>query len=168
MQGDRERCLTAGMDDYLAKPLDTALLDEILMRTLHLGHAAPDAGSAPCTGVADEPGACVLDRAQLDEACDGDDEFRQELVESFLGHTHDAVAELCHALATNDLEAAQLLSHKLTGSAGTLGAKRLSDLTRRICDDATDGHAIDGPRYRAELQRVHALTAAAFASAGRP
>ena len=103
-----------------------------------------------------------------DEACDGDDEFRQELVESFLGHTHDAVAELCHALATHDLEAAQLLSHKLTGSAGTLGAKRLSDLTRRICDDASEGHAIDGARYRAELQRVHALTAAAFAAAGRP
>jgi CheY-like chemotaxis protein/HPt (histidine-containing phosphotransfer) domain-containing protein len=167
MQGDRERCLTAGMDDYLSKPLDTTLLDEILMRTLHR-QARSDPASAPSQSIESDPGVPVLDRAQLDDACDGDDEFRQELVASFLGHTHDAVAELCHALETNDLEAAQLVSHKLTGSAGTLGAKRLSELTRRICDGVAEGHVVDRLGYQAELRRVHALTAAAFASAGQP
>ncbi|MDX6546954.1 MAG: two-component system, sensor histidine kinase and response regulator [Gaiellales bacterium] len=165
MKGDRERCLTAGMDDYLSKPLDATLLDEVLLRTLRPVQSRPDAGSAPSEVVESGVDSSVLDRAQLDEACDGDDEFRQELVASFRGHTHDAVAELCHALETNDLEAAQLVAHKLTGSSGTLGAKRLSDVTRQICDDIIEGHPIDRPGYQAELRRVHALTAAAFASA---
>ncbi len=164
-QRDRDRCLTAGMDDYISKPIDTTLLDDVLTRTLH---AAPDP-----TGITDTVSAVVdsdvaggppvLDGARLAEICEGDDEFRAQLVAGFLDHTRETVAQLCRALQSRDLKSAQELSHKLTGSSGLLGAKRLSALTRRITDDLAAGHPIDADGDRAELEQVHALTVAALA-----
>jgi CheY-like chemotaxis protein len=40
MKGDRERCLTAGMDDYLPKPLDESAVEEVLTRILHSSGSA--------------------------------------------------------------------------------------------------------------------------------
>ena len=45
MQGDRDRCLAAGMDDYLAKPIRPAELSALLKRYLPVGAPVPEAGS---------------------------------------------------------------------------------------------------------------------------
>jgi len=163
-QPDRDRCLAAGMDGYISKPIDPAVLDDVLIRTLHAdpdqSDSTPTSPAAVDSGLTDGP--TVLDESQLAEVCDGDDEFRAQLVASFRDHTRDTVAEICRALLSNDLRSVQELAHKLTGSAGIIGAKRLSALTRRISDDLTDGTAIDADADRAELQDVHALTIAAL------
>jgi two-component system sensor histidine kinase/response regulator len=166
MKGDRERCLTAGMDDYLAKPIDPALLDQILTSTLQLVDSPSDldaASTAPVQSDTD-PGPPVLDRRPLAEICNGDNHVRHQLVAMFLDQACDAVDEVCHGLETNDLMAVRLTAHALTGSSATLGATRLSALTRRICDDIAAGHPIDAAADHTELQRVHAMTVAAFTS----
>jgi PAS domain S-box-containing protein len=170
MKGDRERCLTAGMDDYLAKPIDPALLDQILTSTLNVVDSSSDldaASTAPVESDTD-PGPPVLDGGPLAEICNGDDHVRHQLVAMFLDQACDAVDEVCHGLETNDLTAVRLTAHALTGSSATLGATRLSALTRRICDDITAGHPIDAAADHTELQRVHAMTIAAFTSPTAP
>jgi len=162
MKGDRERCLAAGMDDYLAKPLDPDVLDEILTRTLHWFDSTPGPG-IPQDDTERAP--VVLDHGPLADICDGDADVRDQLVTLFLDQAGHAVAELARALAANDLEAVRLTSHALTGSAATLGAMRLGALTRRLCDDVTADHAIDAALYGADLDRVFALTHAAFSAA---
>jgi HPt (histidine-containing phosphotransfer) domain-containing protein len=121
-------------------------------------------GAAPSAPVASDTdqGPPVLDRGPLAEICNGDDHVRHQLVAMFLDQACDAVAEVCHALDTDDLMAVRLSAHALTGSSATLGAKRLSALTRRICDDVTAGRPIDALADHAELQHVHALTIAAL------
>jgi osomolarity two-component system sensor histidine kinase TcsA len=164
MQGDRERCLAAGMDDYLAKPLEPALVDEMLSRMLRPSQDPPDVDGMPAPAgdgePADEPP--VLDADPLAEICGADDGARDMLVAMFAGQATAAVTTLGHALQTNDLQAARLTAHALTGSSATLGARRLAAVARRICEDITTGHPTDAIAAHAELQGVLTLTLAAF------
>ncbi|MEA2223631.1 MAG: hypothetical protein QOH83_2007 [Solirubrobacteraceae bacterium] len=164
MRGDRERCLAAGMDDYLAKPLEPALVDEMLRRMLHSSDESPDSDGGSAAAGAGEPDQepPVLDAGPLAEICGGDDDARQKLVAMFVAQAANAVTVLGDALQTNDLQAARLSAHALTGSSATLGARRLAAVSRRICEDITTGHPTDAIAAHADLQRVLALTLAAF------
>jgi HPt (histidine-containing phosphotransfer) domain-containing protein len=110
----------------------------------------------------------VLDGGPLAEICNGDNHVRHQLVAMFLEQASYAVDEVCHALETNDLLEVRLMAHALTGSSATLGAQRLSALTRRICDDVAAGRPIDAAADHTELRRVHAMTMAAFTSPTAP
>jgi len=164
MKGDRERCLAAGMDDYLAKPLEPALVDEMLRRMLNSSEGAPDIDGASAGAGAGEPDQepPVLDPGPLAEICCGDDDARDKLVAMFVDQASSTVTALGDALETNDLQAARLRAHSLTGSSATLGARRLAAVARRICEDITTGHPTDAIAAHAELQCVLALTVAAF------
>ncbi len=164
MNGDRERCLVAGMDDYLAKPLSPALLDAALSRAL--GPAATDRDAAklstahiPRDGDELPP---IVDHRSLDELCDGDPEVRDQLAAMFLDQAAGAVADLRRALDAHNLEAARLTSHALTGSAAMLGALRLAAVTRRVCDDIAAGRAIDATVVGARVETVYAITSSAL------
>ena len=166
LRGDRERCLDAGMDDYLAKPIALNLLDEILTRTLRpLDRACGVVAASPQT---DERGPAVeipvFDPAPLAEICDGDEHIRRQLITQFRAQADNAITGMCGNLDANDLQAVRRTAHTLTGSSGALGADRLAALTRRINDDITTGTAIDTAATQAELKRVHAQTMAAFSS----
>jgi HPt (histidine-containing phosphotransfer) domain-containing protein len=157
------------MDDYLAKPLEPALVDEMLRRMLRSSDESPDidGGSATAAAGAGEPDQepPVLDAGPLAEICGGDDDARDTLVAMFVAQAANAVTALGHALQTNDLQAARLSAHALTGSSATLGARRLAAVARRICEDITTGHPTDAIAAHADLQRVLVLTIAAFGPA---
>lgn len=172
LTGDRERCLTAGMDEYLAKPVEPTALDIILTRTLR-SHGEPrviDGAAAPAP--APDPGAgggpAVFDPEPLAEICGGDDAVCEQIVAMFLEQAGDGVAELCRALSTDDRDAIRLSAHALTGSSTTVGAERLAAITRRLCDAITVGDPVDAAADRAELTRVLEQTRAAFSSAAAP
>jgi HPt (histidine-containing phosphotransfer) domain-containing protein len=111
----------------------------------------------------------VLDAGPLAEICGGDDGARDKIVAMFADQAANAVTALGHALQTNDLNAARLSAHALTGSSATVGARRLAAVALRICQDITMGHPTGAVAAHAELQRVLALTLAAFAPhASRP
>jgi CheY-like chemotaxis protein/HPt (histidine-containing phosphotransfer) domain-containing protein len=165
LKGDRERCLHAGMDDYLAKPLDPVRLDQVLARALGSIDRACAADAVQRAEV--DSGPAVLDQGVLDVVCDGDPDGRMEIVTTFLGHADAAVATLCGALAANDLPTVRATAHSLTGSAATLGADRLAALTRRICDAVAAGQPIDAASDQDALERVYAMTRAALAPPSR-
>jgi PAS domain S-box-containing protein len=132
MTGDRERCLAAGMDDYLAKPLSMERLIQVCERV--------NAGE-PC---ADAPAPVVSERAQLFDtdmlaALVGPEQGR-DLLEMFVGQLDSAVAELQIAIAAGDPEAVHRVAHRVKGSAATVGAGAVATLAGSLCAQAREGN----------------------------
>jgi CheY-like chemotaxis protein len=134
IEGDRERCLAAGMDDYLSKPFNKADLHALLSRWLRPetradGGAAPAAASAaeiPAEAVdAEFVDAAVLDRlAALQRP--GKVGIVAQVVGLYLDNSSRSLAALREALSRHDLAAATQNAHNLKSSSGHVGATGLS------------------------------------------
>ncbi len=120
MQGDRERCLEAGMDDYLSKPIDSARLREVVAR-FH-GRVA----------------GAVLDWRGALLRLDGDRELLLELAALFIGDGPQLLAALDQALAAGEREASQRAVHSLQGVLVNFGAQRAIACTERLADSMHD------------------------------
>jgi CheY-like chemotaxis protein len=126
-KGDRERCLAAGMDDYLPKPVQIADMERILTQWVV---AAPiDLSGDPAAAEGADSREGVLDASVLAQLHafeePGEASLLSELIVAFRGSTPGHVARLKTALAAGDAIAFGDAAHVLKGSAATLGAARL-------------------------------------------
>jgi CheY-like chemotaxis protein/HPt (histidine-containing phosphotransfer) domain-containing protein len=134
MDEDRGRCLQAGMDDYLAKPIRPEQVEQILSRWL-AGRPHEPASAAPA-----RPHA-ILDPHRLSELRGL--EVLREVAASFIEEVPRFSADLRAALARADAETLCGIAHKLKGSAGIFGADGLVTLCRRIESSCEAGSARD-------------------------
>jgi two-component system sensor histidine kinase/response regulator len=134
MKGDRERCLAAGMDDYLAKPLRPEELDAVLERWLHTPAAAPQAAPSP------EPASMALvDGARARVFREDYPEIVDQLIELFEDSTPPLLRELRDSAAAGDVETVRRAAHKLKGSCQNIGASgmaaQVAELERAVAVD---------------------------------
>jgi CheY-like chemotaxis protein len=131
MAGDREKCLEAGMNDHIAKPIDPDKLFEALLRWI-----APRAVSSaavlpapaqprPATGTPplEIPG---IDTQTALKRTGGNRRRYESLLQRFAASQAGAVHEIRAALKANDIETAQRAAHSLKGAAANLGANALA------------------------------------------
>ena len=146
MTGDRDRCLAAGMDDYLTKPLRLEDLRLTLVR--HLVTNRPVSSSAP-VGTANAAAgkeantAAHLDRSALAEII-GDDavhghKLLVELLRLYLRESPEQLARMASQCRAKQFEALRETAHSLKGSSATIGAGRLAQLCRRLEIVAREG-----------------------------
>jgi len=146
MPGDRERCLAAGMDDYLAKPLDPGELDAALAQWLPAVKVSQGAKG----GQEDTPNASAGNELLLDEDTiarlrqDFAVELRQRLLGTFEEQLAARLPELQAALERHDVEELRRLLHLLKGSSATIGANAFSDACRELEHEAAGGEEPDG------------------------
>jgi signal transduction histidine kinase/CheY-like chemotaxis protein/HPt (histidine-containing phosphotransfer) domain-containing protein len=143
MAGDRQRCLDAGMDDYLSKPVSREQLENCLQRWLpgrasfgvRTAQPTPDAGVAAAPPIP-RPAAPtifpVLDHSMLDELQEiaGDETAR--IVGLFLEDAPRLIARLESASTIPDLEAMRDAAHTLKSSSANVGAMALSTAAKRV------------------------------------
>jgi signal transduction histidine kinase/ActR/RegA family two-component response regulator/HPt (histidine-containing phosphotransfer) domain-containing protein len=165
MQGDRERCLEAGMDDYLAKPVRREELENALQRWIP-GRFVPSSARAPAGSAASD----LLDGAVLDGLreieAQGAPGFLAEVVGLFAAQGRLCLDDLSAAAAAGDVTAWRTRLHALKGTASSVGAVRLSESCRHLEEGSkADGLTGAGPALEA-LEREYERTLSLFARDG--
>ncbi len=135
MKGDREKCLNAGMDDYMAKPLKKSDFRSVLER--YLGGVAggffvgtPDEERHSSCSIT-RPDDCFLADDVLARLQD-DRQIVEIILEQFIGEGEAQIAGIQSAAGMLDAPLTRLLSHTLKGSAATVGGQALSSLASEI------------------------------------
>ncbi len=172
MKGDRERCLAAGMDGYLSKPIDPeALLASVKAFLSRAGEAADggasrapiDAGEAGDAAARPAPSSPLDTEAAL-ARCMGDAKLLAAALESFARETPAAVERLAAAAAAGDCAAAAASAHAIKGAAGLVTAATLAELAREIEQLARSG-AAEATAHKVEALRGEMGRCLSFISA---
>jgi signal transduction histidine kinase/CheY-like chemotaxis protein/HPt (histidine-containing phosphotransfer) domain-containing protein len=137
LKGEAENCFAAGMDDYIAKPVElTKLLvklDAWLPIPLRDGASRPaaDEGRDASPAHAD-PGRPLIDRVVLAEISGGDPSIEREVFARFLEVNLLDVAALSRALDGQDIDSVIQLAHRIKGASSTIGALALGEVSGRL------------------------------------
>jgi two-component system sensor histidine kinase/response regulator len=123
---DRHRCIAAGMDAYVAKPIRIVeFMNAIAQLLPAVGGLVPDGANSDDTAV-------FIDTQGLMERFDGDTELLQEAAEIFCRNYPGQLAQLRAAVADGDCETIERCAHTMKGSAGTLGGVAAAHAALRL------------------------------------
>jgi signal transduction histidine kinase/DNA-binding response OmpR family regulator/HPt (histidine-containing phosphotransfer) domain-containing protein len=163
LQGDREQCLQAGMDDYISKPLQRDLLVDALARVGACGDATmplePDSPhDEPRNG--SRPPAVDLAGLEQFRATIGERGAYvvREIIISYLDDTPNLLASMCAAAARSDRHALRAAAHRLKSSSAAVKALLLAELCTTLEERAGRDDTADWP---AEMRQIEEAFAAA-------
>ena len=185
MVGDRERCIEAGMNDYISKPIDRDKLFEVLRKWLAFG-SSPEVVMVSASGleppeevsvsepvttvptqVVVEPNGLVLagiDVQAFIERTEGDEDLLYMLLNEFASEFDGALAEIRAAIAARDVELAHRFAHKLRGAASSLSATQLEQAALALEEEFKAGR-LEGQKGSLEvLERALGKVMASIAS----
>jgi CheY-like chemotaxis protein len=134
MEGDRQRCLDAGMDDYVSKPIDAAELEAAIVRWT---------GDMP-----------VFERGRALDLARGDEGVLDSIVKLFLEQTPERLAAIHEALDAGDASGLERSAQTLEGAALRLAMPRLRDIAHRIAVLSGKGELRRAAELMAELDEA--------------
>jgi CheY-like chemotaxis protein/HPt (histidine-containing phosphotransfer) domain-containing protein len=129
MSGDREKCLEAGMDDYVAKPVDLAQLEVVLQKCLT---AANGATNTFADVKLPERTESVFDQEKFLTRLMGDKVLAAKVVAGFLSDAPRQLLALKSKIEAGEGEGARLLAHSFKGAAATLSAEALGAVSGEV------------------------------------
>jgi two-component system sensor histidine kinase/response regulator len=155
MEGDREQCLQAGMDDYLSKPFSRVQLLEVLSRWF--GQAAADAAheQQERPAAANDDAAASLDAGALSNIRSlqqaGKPDILARVIDLYLADCPGVMNQLRSAIAAGDAGQVRQLAHRMKSGSANLGALRMAELCKQL---EQLGHGGELGDAAALLQRI--------------
>ena len=135
MKGDREKCLAAGTDDYLTKPIRTAELFAAVERLRNTKtNAVPEAPA-----ITNPPGTNAFDIDAALKHVEGDRDLLDEIVRIFADQCPKTMYEIQNAIRAADLSVLERAAHSLKGSASNLGAAGVTQAAAELEESARSG-----------------------------
>jgi len=152
MKGDRERCIGAGMDGYISKPIRA----EDLFRAIE--GLAPAAGRAGVNTSPEQVPEEVFDRAEALTRLDNDEGLLKEIADVFFESSPEYLSRIQQALADRDSRALERAAHALKGSVGNLSARAAFEAAWRLEEMGEKGDLAESQEaYTALNQEIERL-----------
>ena len=154
MRGDQERCLAAGMDAYLAKPLQAHQLSAAIERLCPSidTHRKEEEGGA---GLQEEqaPSEIIFDQETALAHVEGDHELLKEVVDLFLVESPELLAVIRDSIARGDGEMLQQTSHSVKGAVSSFGAHAACEAALKLEEIGREGDLTRAEFAFTELDR---------------
>jgi two-component system sensor histidine kinase/response regulator len=136
MVGDKEKCLAAGMNDFIAKPIDVAQLFTTLSRWVKVKNpVALDAAEAHPAGDSRDEALPIIAGLRMEAALQrvgGNVKLMRKLLSRFVETQIDAMTRIANAIENNDLAGATREAHTVKGLAGNIGATGMADAAGKV------------------------------------
>ncbi len=166
MHEDRQRCLDAGMNDYLSKPIEPAEMERVLTRYLPSAPESETESQAPPPESEASGDLPVFERKALPERLLGDEALAAALVRKFMGDAPALLAQIRTAADSGEKKTLHRILHTLKGSAATMGAPSLSakaaELESMLQSQGPAGVAAGLPALEDEFERLREAIAASL------
>ncbi len=149
MKADRERCLAAGMDSYISKPIRAEELFSVIEK---LTDGSRDKEGRPASKYVTPLAEDVFDLSKAMNAVNGNRELFEEIANVFLKDAADKIAELRQGVDKSDGRVVEQSAHTLKGSVINFGAKRAFDAAHRLELIGKNGTWTAAQRAQLELE----------------
>ena len=142
--GDKEKCLDAGMDDYLSKPIDPGKMKKIIFHWLGNGKSNKDNNEIEQDNTNTEPYAEektseIWDKKDALYRLVGNEKLLLQLVKIFVDEMPERIERLRQAIETGQMKEIVSLAHTVKGSAGNIGGVKLQELAAELEKTAEKG-----------------------------
>jgi signal transduction histidine kinase/HPt (histidine-containing phosphotransfer) domain-containing protein len=132
MQSDREKCLAAGMDDYLPKPIRPGDIRDIIEKWALPGNPSEEIKISPAPKVETFAVEPPVEMDRLNDLTDNNADSLRELVEMYFKQTNGQFVEIQAALRAGNGGEVRRVAHSCAGASATLGMMRLGQLMREM------------------------------------
>jgi two-component system, sensor histidine kinase and response regulator len=152
MPGDRDKCIAAGMDDYVAKPLTFESMRAVLERYALRGERQEQTGAVPASAPAAEPAMARIASRLLEVAKDNPATL-QRLKDLYLSFVEEQIVHLGRAVRENAAEEIERIAHRCIGASSTAGMNQIAELFGQMERVGRDRNLRHAPRV---LERIDA------------
>jgi two-component system sensor histidine kinase/response regulator len=125
MRGDRERCLEAGMNHYVSKPVSPQALVDAIVQWLPAEKTAAEQSAVTCAPGRSGDAHAVWNRPAVVERLMGDEELVNTIMEAFLGDIPKQIQALRRYLEAGDADGVERQAHTINGASANVGGEAL-------------------------------------------
>lgn len=168
MKGDKERCLRAGMDGYISKPIQTSELYRIVDGFGPMqDRSSTMISDSTSSGPAGNGGSKVVDEKSLRSLVDDDDELLMEIISVFLNECPAMITQIKNAVDAGDTMELERAAHTLKGSVGNFAANRAMVAAQELEEIGRDNKLDQARKACEKLEKEMESLKSALTAMGR-